>query len=66
MKKLKKGFSLVPANILNSLTRDKNIDFDKEMKRIQNEFADNSKAEEIESKKELLNAFKGLGYEIKL
>ncbi|MFH2046573.1 MAG: class I SAM-dependent DNA methyltransferase [Pseudomonadota bacterium] len=59
------GFSLIPSKYIEFIDRDSNIDFDTEMKRIQNEFQ-TLLAEEVESQKELINAFKGLGYEIKL
>lgn len=59
------GFSLIPSKYIEFVDRDNKIDFDREMKRIQKEFKTILK-EEIESQQELLNAFKGLGYEIKL
>lgn len=59
------GFSLIPSKYIEFIDRDSNIDFDTEMKRMQNEFQ-TLLAEEVESQKELINAFKGLGYEIKL
>jgi type I restriction enzyme M protein len=43
--------------------RDSGIDFDKEMKRIQQDFKA-ILADEVESQMALRNAFKGLGYEI--
>lgn len=61
----KKDFSLVPSKYIEFVNRDENIDFDEKMKTLQNEFADLLKAEE-ESKNDLLNVFKELGYEIKL
>ncbi|MFW6257701.1 MAG: hypothetical protein ACOC11_02845 [Prolixibacteraceae bacterium] len=47
------------------MNRDENIDFDEKMKALQTEFAELLRAEE-QSKKDLLNVFKELGYEIKL
>ena len=61
----KKDFSLVPSKYIEFVNRDENIDFDEKMKILQVEFAELLKAEE-QSKKELLNVFKELGYEIKL
>ncbi len=60
-----KDYSLVPSKYIAFVNRDENIDFDEKMKSLQAEFAELLKAEE-ESKKELLNVFKELGYEIKL
>lgn len=61
----KKDFSLVPSKYIEFVNRDENIDFDDKMKTLQAEFAELLKAEES-SKKELLNVFKELGYEVKL
>ena len=55
--------SLVPGTYIEFIDRDSEVDFDKEMKRIQKTF----KAvlvEEVELQAELKKAFKGLGYEI--
>jgi len=60
-----KDFSLVPSKYIEFINRDENIDFDEKMKSLQTEFAELLKAEE-QSKKELLNVFKELGYEIEL
>ncbi len=60
-----KDFSLVPSKYIEFINRDENIDFDDKMKELQSEFADLLQKEE-ESKKELLNVFKELGYEVKL
>lgn len=60
----KTGFSLIPSKYIEFVDRDSNVDFDKEMRRIQGEFQSLLK-QEAESQQELLNAFKGLGYEIK-
>jgi len=60
-----KDYSLVPSKYIEFVNRDENIDFDEKMKTLQSEFSDLLKAEE-QSKKELLNVFKKLGYGIKL
>lgn len=56
-------FSLVPSKYIEFIDRDSEIDFKTEMKRIQNDFKILLK-EEKESQKQLLNAFKTLGYEL--
>ncbi len=61
----KKDFSLVPSKYIEFVNRDENIDFDEKMNALKNEFADLLKAE-AQSKNDLLNVFKELGYEIKL
>ncbi|MCX6220460.1 MAG: class I SAM-dependent DNA methyltransferase [Bacteroidia bacterium] len=61
----KKDFSLVPSKYIEFVNRDENIDFDEKMQSLQTEFGELLKQEEL-SKKELLNVFKELGYEIKL
>ena len=61
----KKDFSLVPSKYIEFVNRDENIDFDEKMKNLQNELADLLRAE-VQSKNDLLNVFKELGYEIKL
>lgn len=61
----KKDFSLVPSKYIEFVNRDENIDFDDKMKALQTEFSELLKAEE-QSKKELLNVFKELGYAIEL
>ncbi len=61
----KKDFSLVPSKYIEFVNRDENIDFDDKMKALQSEFTDLLKAEE-QSKKDLLNVFKELGYAIEL
>lgn len=58
-----KDFSLVPSKYIAFKNRDENIDFDEKMKTLQTEFKELLQAEE-ESKKELLNVFRGLGYEL--
>jgi len=59
----KKDYSLVPSKYIEFVNRDENIDFDTKMKSLQTEFAELLKEEE-QSKKDLLNVFKELGYEI--
>ncbi|PNW26931.1 type I restriction-modification system subunit M [Formosa algae] len=61
----KKDYSLVPSKYVEFVNRDENINFDEKMVSLQTEFADLLK-EEAQSKTELLNVFKDLGYEIKL
>lgn len=61
----KKDYSLVPSKYIEFVNRDENIDFDTKMKSLQSEFAELLKAEE-QSKQDLLNVFKELGYEIEL
>lgn len=61
----KKDFSLVPSKYIEFVNRDENIDFDDKMKALQSDFKELLLAEE-QSKKELLNVFKELGYEIEL
>ena len=61
----KKDFSLVPSKYIEFVNRDENIDFDEKMKILQTEFSDLLKTEE-QSRKDLLNVFKELGYAIKL
>jgi len=56
-------YSLVPSKYIEFIDRDGEVDFDKEMKRIQKTFKA-VLAEEAESQAELKKAFKGLGYEI--
>lgn len=60
-----KDYSLVPSKYIEFVNRDENIDFDEKMTALQSEFADLLKAE-AQSKQDLLNVFKELGYEIKL
>lgn len=61
----KKDFSLVPSQYIEFVNRDENIDFDEKMESLQGDFSELLKSEE-QSKKDLLNVFKELGYEIKL
>lgn len=61
----KNNFSLIPSKYIEFVDRDNNIDYDKEMKRIQKQFT-NILAEEKVSQEKLMEAFKHLGYEIEL
>jgi type I restriction enzyme M protein len=61
----KKDFSLVPSKYIEFVNRDENIDFDEKMRTLQTEFAELLHAE-TQSKQDLLNVFKKLGYEIEL
>jgi type I restriction enzyme M protein len=60
-----KDYSLVPSKYIEFINRDENIDFDEKMAALKGEFTELLKAEE-QSKKDLLNVFKELGYEIEL
>ena len=60
-----KDFSLVPSKYIEFINRDENIDFEEKMIELKNEFSTLLKAE-IDSKNDLLNVFKVLGYEIEL
>ncbi len=61
----KKDYSLVPSKYIEFINRDENIDFGDKMAALQTEFAELLRTEE-QSKKDLLNVFKELGYEIEL
>ncbi|MEY2703120.1 MAG: hypothetical protein RLY43_1758 [Bacteroidota bacterium] len=60
-----KDFSLVPSKYITFVNRDENIDFEDKMKGLQTDFSDLLKAES-QSKNDLLNVFKELGYAIEL
>jgi len=60
-----KDFSLVPSKYIEFVNRDEYIDFAEQMTGLKTEFATLLQAE-AESKKELLNVFKELGYAIEL
>jgi type I restriction enzyme M protein len=62
---VKKDFSLVPSKYIEFVNRDENIDFYEKVQALQKDFVELLKAEE-QSKNDLLNVFKELGYEIKL
>ena len=59
----KKDYSLVPSKYIEFINRDENINFEEKMKSLQTEMA-NLLKQEAESKEELLDVFKKLGYEI--
>ena len=60
-----KDYSLIPSKYIEFKNRDENINFGEKMKSIQSDFSELLKTEE-QSKNDLLNVFKELGYEIKL
>jgi type I restriction enzyme M protein len=60
-----KDYSLVPSKYITFVNRDENIDFEDKMKGLQTEFSELLKAE-AQSKNDLLNVFKELGYAIEL
>ena len=62
---IEKDYSLVPSKYIEFINRDENLDYDEKMGELQGEFAELLNKEE-QSKNELLNIFKELGYEIKL
>ena len=62
---VKKDFSLVPSKYIEFVNRDENINFSEKMTALQTELSDLLQQEE-ESKTELLNVFKELGYAIEL
>ena len=57
------NYSLAPSKYIEFIDRDLEIDYDKEMKRIQREMKDILKAEK-ESQRKLEKAFQGIGYGI--
>jgi type I restriction enzyme M protein len=59
----KKDFSLVPSKYIEFVNRDENIDFDTKMKGLQTELKD-LLTQEAQSKSDLQNVFKTLGYEL--
>jgi type I restriction enzyme M protein len=62
---IKKDYSLVPSKYIEFINRDENIDFGDKMSALQTEFSELLRSEE-QSKKDLLNVFKEMGYEIEL
>ena len=58
-----KGFVLTPSKFIDFIDHDLEIDFPKEMARIQNEMK-NILEQEKKSQKMLEDAFKGIGYGI--
>ncbi|TKD65153.1 class I SAM-dependent DNA methyltransferase [Flavobacterium sp. ASW18X] len=61
----KKDFSLVPSKYIEFVNRDENINFDEKMTTLQTDLSDLLQ-QEAESKTQLLNVFKELGYELEL
>jgi type I restriction enzyme M protein len=61
----KKDYSLVPSKYIEFVNRDENIDFGEKMEGLKEEFKDLLK-EEQQSKQDLLQVFKDLGFEIEL
>ena len=62
---VKKDYSLVPSKYIEFINRDENIDFGDKMIALQSEFSELLLSEQ-QSKADLLNVFKELGYEIEL
>ena len=60
-----KDFTLVPSRYIEFVNRDENVDYESKMASLQSELTDLLKQEEV-SKKQLLDVFKELGYEIEL
>ncbi len=60
-----KDFTLVPSRYIEFVNRDENVDYESKMATLQSELTDLLKQDE-ESKKQLLDVFKELGYEIEL
>lgn len=60
-----KDYCLVPSKYIEFTNRDENIDFDKKMSSLKADFSELLKTE-ADSKQDLLNIFKELGYEIEL
>lgn len=61
----KRDYSLVPSKYIEFINSDENIDFGDKMVALKSEFSELLQSEE-QSKKDLLNVFKELGYEIEL
>lgn len=59
-----KGWTLTPSKYIEFIDHDLDIDFDKEMKRIQSEMSEIISKED-KSQKMLKEAFEGIGYGIK-
>jgi type I restriction enzyme M protein len=62
---VKKDYSLVPSKYIEFINRDEDIDFGDKMTALKSEFSELLQSEE-QSKKDLINVFKELGYEIEL
>ena len=61
----RKDFNLAPSKYIEFVNRDENINFDDKMSSLRSEFCELLR-EEDKSRKELLNVFKEIGYEIEL
>lgn len=61
----KKDYSLVPSKYIEFKNRDVNVNFEDKMNSLKSDFNE-LLAQEMQSKNDLLNVFKELGYEIKL
>ena len=59
----KKDYSLIPSKYIEFINKSSEINYDKEMKKIQKEFSELVKEEE-KSQKQLKEAFKNIGYAI--
>lgn len=59
----KKDYSLVPSKYIEFVNRDENIDYDTQMQSLQTELKDLFQQDEA-LKKEVVNVFKSLGYEL--
>ena len=62
---VKKDYSLIPSKYIEFINRDENIDYGNKMTVLQSELSELLQSEE-QSKKDLMNVFKELGYEIEL
>ena len=62
---IKKDYSLVPSKYIEFINRDENIDFGDKMTALQSELSKLLQSDE-QSKKDLLNVFKELDYDIEL
>jgi type I restriction enzyme M protein len=62
---VKKDYSLVPSKYIEFINRDENIDFEDKMTALKSEFSELLQSEQ-QSKADLLNVFKELGFEIEL
>jgi type I restriction enzyme M protein len=61
----KKNYSLIPSDYIKFVHSDSLIDYKKTMSKIQKDFKEIISTE-IKSQEELLKAFKGLGYDLKI
>jgi type I restriction enzyme M protein len=58
-----KGYSLVPSKFIEFANRDETVDYETRMKQLQTELSDILK-QEANSRKDLMDVFKTLGYEL--